>query len=170
VEHGTAGHNVDTDSADSQHETLVASAIGTSVRGLPSPPTAEPDALLTAEEVGRALGFTVVRESHSLPGPLARTDFRTADRKRSVLLLQIMEGPLASMAWRSNSRGQLVSGIGDGAYLTGNRGIARKGDIIVLITLAGKGKRRGDQLGELMRHAVTRLPAPNGHGADGTES
>jgi hypothetical protein len=116
------------------------------------------------------LGFRVVRESHSLPGPVARTDFRTADRKRSVLLLQIMEGPPASMAWRTNSRGQLVSGIGDGAYLTGNRAVARKGDTIVLITLAGKGKGHSDQLGELMRQAVTSIPAPNGHSADVTES
>ena len=154
---GTAGHSIDADAADSSHESLVATVRGTPVRGLLSPPAVSSAELLTAAEVARALGFTVVLESHTVPGPMASTIFRTEDRKRAVLLLHVSEGPLAAMAWRSNSRGQQVPGIDDGAWRNGNRAVARKGDTVVLMTLAGTGKGRGDQLPQLLRQAIARV-------------
>lgn len=162
IERGSAGHVVAV--TESNHEELVAQASGGAaaaggLRSLLAAPQAAPTGLLSADEVSAALGLPVVREAAGLPGPAATVSFRTADHKRVVLMLQVLEGPLAMLAWRTNLKGEQIGGIGDGGRVNGNRAAGRRGNTLVVLTLVGKGRGRGDGLAELLRTAVARVPA-----------
>jgi hypothetical protein len=132
------------------------------VAGLLAPvftkPAVASGTLLTAEEVSAALGLPVVLETSAVPGPLSMTVFRTVDRRKQALMLQVVDGPLGAMAWRMNSRGQAIPSIGDGAFVRGNRGVAKCGQSIVVLTLLSVAKGRSAGLPTLLTQAVARIP------------
>jgi Predicted membrane protein (DUF2207) len=112
--------------------------------------------LLTADEVGRALGMAV-RAPESMPGFVPMATFRTADRGRDVLMLQVLHGAPARWAWQMNRRGTALAGIGDGAYQAGDRAVLRAGEATLVLTLLRDGKGRNAQLPWLLHQAATRL-------------
>ena len=120
---------------------------------------AEAGHLLTVDEVTAALGLPVTLDSAGVPGPLPSVFFRTADRKKAVLMLQVASGPLGAMAWRSNSRGESLPSIGDGAWVRGNRAVAKSGESIVVLTLMSAAKGRSAGLSTLLSQAVARIPS-----------
>ena len=156
---GGSAHSESTSDSTTDGEALVAGILGTVGSGVLGKPAVSSGGLLTAEEVTAALGLAVVESSAALPGPMSMTSFRTADRKRTVLMLQVTDGTLGAMAWRSNSRGQSIPSIGDGAFVRGNRGVARLGDTLVVLTLLSAAKGRGQALPTLLSQAVSRIPA-----------
>ena len=158
VERGTSGHAVSIDDADARHEDLVAALMTPLARATRI--DAAPGALLTADQVSRVLGVEVVVESAVGLGPMSATSYRTADRKRVVLMVQVTEGTIGSMAWQANARGQQVPGVGDGAYVSGDRGVARLGPATIVLTLLRAGKGRGDRLPDLLRLCVAGLTGP----------
>jgi hypothetical protein len=122
--------------------------------------------LLTADEVGRALGL-VVRAPESMPGFVPMATFRTADRGHDVLLVQLAHGTPGRWAWQMNRRGTELPGIGEGAYQVGDRAVLRVGDTTLVLTLLRDGKGRNAQLPWLLHQAASRLahptaPAPTG--------
>jgi hypothetical protein len=91
---------------------------------------------------------------------MSMTTFRTTDRRKPVLMLQVVDGTLGAMAWRTNSRGQSLPSIGDGAYVRGNRGVVKSGGSIVVLTLLSAAKGRTSGLPTLLSQAVARIPSP----------
>jgi hypothetical protein len=158
VEHGSSAYSESTSDISTDPEKLVAGFLGTAVGGLLSGPSVASGTLLTAEEVSAALGLAVMLESTATPGPMSMTTFRTSDRRKPALMLQVLGGGLGAMAWRANSRGQSLPSIGDGAFVRGDRGAAKVGDSLVLLTLLGAGKGRGQALPTLLTQAVARIP------------
>jgi hypothetical protein len=162
-ERGTSGHAAGAaESTSDDQEKLVAAMLGTGgtagARTLPG--AATPATLLTAEEVSQALGIPVTRLDSALPGPLGVIQFSSTDRNKVVLMLQVADGTMGKLAWRTNSRGDALAGIGDGAYTKGDRAAARHGDTTVLLTLLGDGKVRRQALPALLRQATARLHPP----------
>ena len=117
-----------------------------------------PATLLTAEDVSQALGIPVTRLDTTLPGPVGMVQFSSTDRNRAVLLLQVADATMGSIAWRANSRGDALPGIGDGAYTKGDRAAARVRDTTVILTLVGSGKGRRQSLPWLLQQAASRIP------------
>jgi hypothetical protein len=122
------------------------------------------DTLLTAEEVGQALGLPI-RAPDSIPGFVGTATYRTADRGRDVLLVQVVSGTPGRWAWQMNQRGGAeLPGIGDGAYHTGDRAVLRAGETTVVLTLMRDGKGRHRHVPWLLQQAAARLtpsePAP----------
>jgi Predicted membrane protein (DUF2207) len=135
----------------------------------PGSPAVAADTVFTAEEVGQALGLPV-REPESMPGFVSTATYRTADRGRDVLLVQVMGGTPGRWAWQMNRRGTELPGIGDGAFHAGNRAALRVGETTVVLTLIRDGKGRHDHIPWLLQQAASRLsrdqagnePAPAG--------
>jgi hypothetical protein len=129
VEHGTM-RRVNVADPDTQNtEALVAIAMG---GGAPAPQAAAqvaPGALLTAEEVGRALGVPV-----AIHGGAAAAQFHTTDG-RVALMLMVMRGLPAQAAMRSGRRQQPLPGIGEEAYTGPGFAVARRGDTVVGLTV-----------------------------------
>jgi predicted membrane protein DUF2207 len=119
-------------------------------------PSVAAGTLLTAEEVGQALGLAV-RAPETLIGVMPTATFRTADRGRDVLLLQLLQGTPARWAWNMNRRGTELPGLGDGAYQAGDRAVLRVGEATVVLTLLRDGKGRHSHLPWLLHQAATRL-------------
>jgi Predicted membrane protein (DUF2207) len=125
--------------------------------------------LFTAEEVGQALGLAV-REPESMPGFGSTATYRTADRGRDVLLVQMVGGTPGRWAWQMNQRGTQLPGIGDGAFHAGDRAVMRAGEHTVVLTLMRDGKGRHSHIPWLLQQAAGRLtrtttgnePAPAG--------
>ena len=112
--------------------------------------------LLTPEEVGQALGFAVRARDI---GPVSAL-FETADRGKTVLMVQLMSGTLADLAWRGPKRGNPLPGIADGgAFAHENGGAARSGDVVVILTLHKDGRRGAAHVPWLLTRAVERLTA-----------
>ena len=156
-----AGHyaasSVSTGSDDELAATLLgtpAAAIGAALRA----PTVSVRDILTDAEVSQAIGLPVTRRAGATPGPVGSISFVTADRGKTVLLCQVVEGVLGQMAWRTNSTGQPLPGIADGAFLRGDRGVVRCGDTVVVLTLIRAGKGRGNGLPDLLARAAARVP------------
>jgi hypothetical protein len=155
VERGRSYRLVDTPVAE---ETGPAVSLGGMVRqatGQDGPRIAA-HTLLTAEEVGQALGLAV-RAPESMPGFVPMTTFRTADRGRDVLMLQVVGGTPGRWAWQMNQRGTQLSGVGDGAYHAGDRAVLRVGDTTLVLTLLRDGKGRNGHLPWLLQQAASRL-------------
>jgi hypothetical protein len=133
---------------------VLAAALGRPGRG-----TAEP--VLTAEEVGQALGMPV-RPPERMPAPgTAMFAFATADRGRQVLLVQCVGGAIGRWAWQSHQkRGTPLPGIADGAYQTGDQAAARVGETTLALTLLRDAKGRHHHLPWLLQQAATRLAQP----------
>jgi hypothetical protein len=133
-------------------------ALGRMVTTALEEPRVRVNTVFTTEEIGRALGMPV-REPEPVvtPGFVATATYRTTDRGRSVLLVQIADGTPGRWAWRAHQRGTPLPGIGDGAYLSGERAALRVGDNTVLVTLLRDAKGRHSHLPWLLQQAATRL-------------
>jgi hypothetical protein len=116
--------------------------------------------LLTAEEVGQALGLPI-REPESIPGFVSTATYRTDDRGKDVLLVQTATGTAGTWAWQMNRRGAELPGLGDGAYHAGDRAAVRVGETTVVFTLMRDGKGRHKHLPWLMQQAAARLTQPS---------
>ena len=161
VERGSPGHLAgahETDPVDPDN--LITAMLGSGgTSGSRTLDTAVvPATLLTAEEASQALGIPVTRLDTALPGPVGMVQFSSTDRNRVVLLLQVVDGTMGRLAWRGNSRGDQVAGIGDGALTKGDRAAARVGDTTVILTLVGSAKGRRQGLPWLLQQAVSRIP------------
>ena len=173
VERGTAAHADGSDAADSapsvgsagvaDSENTVsivlastfgsaAGAMATAMRG----PTVTSGSLLTTDEVSQALGLPVKLVDTPAIGPVGMTQFATTDRNRVVLLLQVAEGMVGRMAWRTNTRGLQLPGIGEDAWTKNDRAVARLGETTVVLTLMRDGKGRRERLPWLLQQAVAR--------------
>ncbi len=116
----------------------------------------QPATLLTPEEVGQALGFAVRARDI---GPVSAL-FVTADRGKTVLMVQLMSGMLADLAWRAPKRGASVPGIADGgAFAHEDGGAARSGDVVVILTLHKDGRQGAAHVPWLLARAVERVTA-----------
>jgi hypothetical protein len=87
--------------------------------------------------------------------------FETADRGKTVLMVQLMSGTLADLAWKAPKRGNPMPGIADGgAFAHEDGGAARSGDVVVILTLHKDGRRQGAaHVPWLLARAVERLTA-----------
>jgi hypothetical protein len=133
-------------------------AVGRAVSGALRAPRVTGATLLTAEEVGQAVGLDVrPPEATPIPVPLGTTYFTTVAKNRAVLVVQVAQGATGDFAWRMNARGTAVPGIADGAYTSGDRAVLRSGGTTVLLTLLGKGKGHRQHLPWLLAQAAGRL-------------
>ncbi len=106
--------------------------------------------------MSQALGLPVKLVDTPAIGPVGMTQFATTDRNRVVLLLQVAEGMVGRMAWRTNTRGQQLPGIGEDAWTKNDRAVARLGETTVVLTLMRDGKGRRERLPWLLQQAVAR--------------
>ncbi|MCW6004214.1 DUF2207 domain-containing protein [Micromonospora sp. CPCC 205371] len=125
-----------------------------------------PEELFTVDQVAHALGMAV-RPGDPVPaiGPVGSAQYVSADRGKSVLLVQAAGGTPGRWAWRGNSRGEALAGIGEGAYLNGDRAALRVGETTVVLTLLGPARGRHVYLPWLLQQAAVRLStreAPSG--------
>lgn len=126
-------------------------------------PSVDANTLLTAEEVGTALGMPI-SAAPPVPTPVMSMATFYDDRGKPVLLVQCVAGTAARWAWRAHAkRGTALSGIGDDARDHGKQVAARIGDRIVVLVLMRQGSER--VLPELLRRATGRLagttPSPD---------
>jgi hypothetical protein len=115
-------------------------------------PAAPAAPLFGAGEVGQMLGRPVT----SSPLPLAGVQWSPVDGGSPLLMVQSVQGLPGRVAWRANSRGQEVPGVGDGAFVDGPRAALRHGDTTVVLTLLGDGRARQSYLPWLLSQAVIR--------------
>jgi hypothetical protein len=118
----------------------------------------EPVDLFTVEEIGQALSLAV-RLGHPVPsiGPVGTAQYVSVDRGKAVLMVQTADGAPGRWAWRANSRGQALPGIGEGAYAAGDRAALRVGGTTVVVTLLGDARGRHAYLPWLLNRAVARM-------------
>jgi len=125
-----------------------------------APRPVDPGDLLTVEDVARALGRPVrAGDAMALGGMLGGAQFLSADRGKPLLLVQTIGGTPARWAWRANSRGQALPGIGDGAFASGERAALRVGETTVVLTLMGEARDRQAYLPWLAAQCATRMAA-----------
>jgi hypothetical protein len=137
---------------------LVEPATGDLAATPAAPRQPAPADLLTADEVARALGRPVrAGDSMALGGVLGGAQYLSTDRGRPLLLVQTLGGTPARWAWRANSRGQALPGIGDGAYASGERAALRVGDATVVLTLMGEARDRQAYLPWLLGQCASRM-------------
>jgi predicted membrane protein DUF2207 len=115
---------------------------------------------LVAGEVADVLSLPVQSVPTVVPGPFGMQQFSGGDGK-PVLLVQYARGPLVQWAWRANAKGSPVEGVGDGAFVRGERGVLRVGDIVVLMTLMNSASDRTSALPALLASAASRLRTPS---------
>ena len=160
VAHGTMRRVQIADPDEQNTEALVAVAMGGTPGRLtlgPAAPVA-PGALLTADDVGRALGAPVSARGGASAGPIpvGAVQFHGPDGKVAVMLM-VMSGMAAQFAIRSRRRGQPLPGIGDEAYAGPGFAIARRGETVLAVTLRTATDPRA--LPWLLATAVGRLDA-----------
>lgn len=133
-------------------------ATGDIAAGAPAVRRADAGELLTTEEVARALGRPVrAGDAMALGGVLGGAQFLSADRGKPLLLVQTLGGTPARWAWRANSRGQALPGIGDGAFASGERAALRVGETTVVLTLMGEARDRQAYLPWLAAQCAARV-------------
>ncbi len=134
VERGP-GSKVQVADPDTQNtEALVAVAMG-----LPTGTGHQsPAALVTPDEVGRALGVPVSAQGGTTVGPVpvGATRFHTPDGQLALVLM-VLGGVAGKVAIRAR-RGQPLPGIGDEAYTGPGWAMARRGDTVVGLTVPGR--------------------------------
>ncbi|GAA1859752.1 DUF2207 family protein [Asanoa iriomotensis] len=109
-------------------------------------------AVLTAEEVARAVGAQIkVREIGPINGL-----YETLDGK-PVAMIQMQRGPMAKMWWAAAKRGTPVPGIGDEAFMSETGGALRKADAVVILVLHRGGRTAAPHLPWLLGQVATRL-------------
>jgi hypothetical protein len=116
--------------------------------------------LLTADEVGQALGLSVALRSAGAT-PVMMTTFISQPKGRTVLIVQMVRGGLAESMFRrgmNRAGAQQLPGVGDGAWIQGNRGVVRSGDSFVSLILGGPAKKNTAALPTLLGQAASRIP------------
>jgi hypothetical protein len=128
------------------------------------PARLEPGELFTVDEIAQALGMPV-RPGGPVPqiGPVGSAQYVSADRGKAVLLVQTADGTPGRWAWRGNSRGEALAGIGEGAYVNGDRAALRVGETTVVVTLLGSARGRRAYLPWMLQQAVIRLNRQKAH-------
>ena len=143
-----------------QGATVVAAALAAST-GAPAEPVADATTLLTAEEVGRAVGEPVSASTDPAArmslGPFDLMTFFSATGQERVLSVATMRGLAARLALRSVRKAPALPGIGDEAWAQPDWAMARSGDTVVRINLETAARRTAD-LPSLLSTAVSRLP------------
>jgi hypothetical protein len=162
TERGERGHRAGGGADDDAADRLVKAMTETGVASAFKAPAVEASSLLTADEVTHALGLPVVLVDMRTLGGVGMIHFTTADRKRVVLMMQVVDGAMGTLAWRTNSRGTPVAGIADGAWLNGNRAAVRVAETTVVFTLMGRGKGRTQKYPLLLEQAAARVAAESG--------
>ncbi len=130
--------------------------LGAAVSGRP---TISASMLLTAEDVSQALGMPVTSQEAELPGMVGLVQFSSTHHNKVVLVLQVIDGTLSRMAWRTNARGDLMPGVGDEAWVRGDRALARIGDTTISVAVTGPAKGLRQGLPQLLQLATSRFPA-----------
>lgn len=133
-------------------------ALASALLAANEPASLASDELFTVDEVAQALGFPV-RAGDPVPqiGPVGSAQYVSADRGKAAMLVQAADGTAGRWAWRANSRGEALAGIGDGAYANGDRAALRVGETTVVVTLLGPGRGRQAYLPWLLQQAAARL-------------
>ncbi|RKN36541.1 DUF2207 family protein [Micromonospora musae] len=120
-----------------------------------------PERLLSAAEVGAALGMRVslVRPESAAE---ARWGARFVDgRGSTVLVVNVVAGGRMARAalLLSRSVGQALPGVGDEAYAARDRVVGRRGDVVLLVLHPQEAPGGGAALAGLLATALSRLPA-----------
>ncbi len=160
VEHGTMRQADAIDVTDQDTENIIAAAMGLGALGLGGTRGPAPTGdLLSAEEVGRALGFPVTIRPATAP-VVQMAQFQTA-QGRPALLLVATTGLAGQLAIRARRRYQPLPGIGDEAYTGEGWAVGRRGDTVIMLTLSEAGRAADPRnLWWLLSTAVGRLPTP----------
>ncbi len=130
-------------------------------------PGAQAQQLLTAEEVGAALGIAV-RPARLMPKPepLATAVFDAGHHRREVLKVGMVSDHHAEWIMEQLSSGAVVPDVADAAHVHDDRGAVRVGEVAAVLTLVGDGCSRRDALPHLLRLAADRLPRERGPADD----
>jgi hypothetical protein len=176
VTHGATGHRTDTAYARADLQDMVTEMVdgrpGSPAGALAAGMTAWAESLAQAtadpvvgtvsalgtDEVGQALGVPVGAIPVRPPIGPSFVQFVTDGAHEPVLMLHESDGGLARRTWRVPRRARLLPGLGDEAWVHGDRGGVRAGDRVVLIILIGAGRRRREHLPWLVERAAARLP------------
>jgi hypothetical protein len=138
--------------ADDDTENMVAEALGEGRKAPTALRTQAATAVLTAEEVARAVGAPVqIRDIGPLNGL-----YETMDGK-PLAMIQMQRGPMAKLWWAAAKRGTPLPGLGDEAYLSESGAAIRKGDAVVILVLHRGGRAAAPHLPWLMGQVATRL-------------
>jgi hypothetical protein len=163
VERGTMSRVRIADPDEQNTEALIAIAMGAPPPrvkvGYSGAPGVAPAALLTADEVGRALGAPVTVRGGPTPGPipLGAAQFHTPDGQLAVVLA-VIGGLPGQLAMRARRRAQPLPGIGDEAYAGEGWALARRGDQVIALTVRRAADPRA--IHWLLATATSRLGAP----------
>jgi Predicted membrane protein (DUF2207) len=159
VEHGTMRRVEIADPDEQNTEALIAVAMGTAPSARPTGPAVGTAALLTADEVGRAVGAPVTVRGGLTPGPLplGAAQFHTPDGQLAVLLA-VIGGLPGQLAMRARRQGQPLPGIGEEAYAGEGWAMARRGDQVIALTVRRPVDPRAVHW--LLATAASRLGAP----------
>ncbi|MEV4617309.1 hypothetical protein AB0J74_01175 [Asanoa sp. NPDC049573] len=133
-------------------ENLVAEALGEGRKAPVALRTQVATAVLTADEVARAVGAPIqVRDIGPINGL-----YETLDGK-PVAMIQMQRGPMAKLWWAAAKRGTPLPGLGDEAYLSESGAAIRRGDAVVILVLHRSGRAAAPHLPWLMGQVATRL-------------
>ena len=124
-------------------------------------PEIAPTQLISADEVGRAVGRPVVADGRRVAavGPISVESYLSANGGRRLVLASVATGTAADLAMRMRRRFQSLPGIGDEAYAGENWAIGRRGRNVVMLQLHGDAKRVDPRnIYWLLSTAVGRLP------------
>jgi hypothetical protein len=168
-EAGTGRAAQTADVSNKQTENLIAEAMGLPAAGsnataglanLLRAPDAAIGELLSAQEVGQALGIPVTVGSIDGPTVLMRPVIFRGPNGRPVMQLMAIAGLPAQLAMRARRRGAPLPGVGHEAYTGDNWAIGRGGETVILLGLTGAGRGQDPQLlARLLSAAIGRLPA-----------
>jgi hypothetical protein len=139
---------------------IAGGALAQALRG----PKAVASELLSAEEVGRALGAPVTGRpvGAGSPMPIQMMQFLTPDGRPAVQLMA-SAGLAGQLAIRARRRGRPLPGIGDEAYTGDGWAAGRRGDTVIMLILSEAGRRADPRnIWWLLSTAIGRLPAPVG--------
>ncbi|MGC9665711.1 DUF2207 family protein [Planosporangium sp. 12N6] len=166
VEKGRAGRLAEVAPAGDD-ETLIAAAMGLPVAAAPvdraaalaaalRAPAVAAGQLLTAEEVGRAIGAAVsVRDAAGMnAGPLSVQSFNTGEGP--AVQLTLARGLPGKLAMRRSTGGTPLSGLGDEAYAGDGWAMGRRGDTVVMVGVHGAAAACDPR--PLLAMALQRLP------------
>jgi hypothetical protein len=157
----------DASSESDDTESLVAVAMGLpaargghAVASALRAPSVAASHLLTADEVGRAIGRPVVGQNQAVAvGPVSVATYSTVDAGRRAVNVALTQGLPAQLAIRSRRAGQPLPGIGDEAYAGDGWAIARRGERVIVIQLhSGATGADPRYLQWLLSTATGRLP------------
>jgi hypothetical protein len=157
----------DASSPSDDTESLVAVAMGLpsghgghAVASALRAPAVAASQLLTADEVGRAIGRPVTGQNQAVAvGPLSVATYSTVDGAQRAVNVALTEGLPAQLAMRGRRKGVPLPGIGDEAYAGDGWAMARRGDRVVVVQLhPGATGIDPRYLAWLLSTAVSRLP------------